>query len=107
MPQDFWKYDTVWINIIENHSAVQFVHRWLAITSVVMILSLWCHGQILQRSFPALHGSAAMCLAQLGLGVGTLMSNVHIHVAVLHQAGAVMLFALLLTCINQTAQPKT
>lgn len=106
MPPDFWKYDTVWMNMIKNHSAVQFTHRWLAITTVTVTLSLWGHGVLKKAAFPALHAAALMALTQMGLGITTLFSGVHIHIAATHQAGALILFALLLTCLIQTQAPK-
>ena len=102
IPPDFWKYETAWMNILENHSAVQFAHRWLAIASVLIILGLWAHGMIRNTTFPALHATALMSTLQIGLGIATIFSNVHTHVAATHQAGAVILFALLLICAFQT-----
>ncbi len=106
LPPDFWKYDTAWMNMLENHSAVQFAHRWLAVTSVIVVLSLWLHGALKQKTFRALHAAALMALAQMGLGIGALLSGVHIHIAAAHQAGAVFLIGLILMCIYQTRPAK-
>lgn len=102
VPPDFWKYDTLQNNILNNHSAVQFTHRWLAITSVAITLSLWLHAAIKQNTFPALHAAATMALIQMGLGIATLLSGVRIDAAATHQAGAVILLSLVLMCVFQT-----
>ena len=102
IPPDFWKYDTFLINILENHSAVQFAHRWLAITAVIVTLSLWLHGALKQKTFRALHAAAIMAIIQMGLGIATLLSGLRICTAATHQAGAVILISLVLICIFQT-----
>ncbi|MCB9981214.1 MAG: COX15/CtaA family protein [Rhodospirillales bacterium] len=106
IPPDFWKYDTLLPNILENHSGVQFIHRWLAILTVGMILSLWIHAIAKKQGFRTLHAAAIMALLQLCLGIATLLSGVHLHVATAHQAGAVILWALVLICIYQTRPHK-
>lgn len=106
VPPDFWKYDTLWANIIENHSAVQFTHRWLAVTTVFMVLSLWLHASLKGLSFRALHAAALIALIQLGLGIATLLSGVHLHIAVMHQAGAITLWILMIICLYQTRPQK-
>ena len=102
VPPDFWKYDTVWMNIVENHSGVQFAHRWIAILSVAVVLSLWLHGVFRNHAFPMLHAVAAMAVLQMGLGIWTILSGVHIHVAATHQGGAIFLLTFLLLCLYQT-----
>ncbi len=104
VPPDFWKYDSLWMNISENHSGVQFAHRWIAISTVALTLSFWFHGFIKQKTFRALHAVALMALIQMGLGIGTILSGVNIHAAATHQAGAVILLSLILSCIFQTRQ---
>jgi len=102
IPPDFWKYDSIWMNILENHSGVQFAHRWIAMFTVIIVLSLWLHGAFKHKTFRALHAAAIMALAQMSLGIGTILSGVHIHTATMHQAGAVILLSLILMCVFQT-----
>ena len=106
IPPDFWQHDTFFLNILENHSGVQFAHRWIAIATVIVVLSLWTHGAIRQKLFPALHWAAVAALSQMALGIGTILSGVHLHVAATHQAGAIILLSLLLLCAWQTKPPK-
>lgn len=78
----------VWVNALHAPAAVQFVHRYLALLSAAGLLALGWR----VRDF-ALIG---MVLLQAGLGVATILSQVMIPLAALHQAGAIILLALLL-----------
>lgn len=73
---------------IEQHGWVQFTHRWLAIITGLGLI------------FYALHIRdkvlLAMVLIQIGLGISTLLTQVMLVLAVLHQAGAIILLALVL-----------
>ena len=86
----------VWINFFETHIGVQFMHRWLAMLSLVAVISLWLNGLLKRHAFPALHMLALMALIQVGLGITTLLSQVWLPVATLHQAGALMLLTILI-----------
>lgn len=99
-PYEMWHMTPAWLNLFENHASVQFIHRWLAVISVLMILALSTHAMLLDirsRVFPVL---AVMALLQAGLGVLTLLSGVNIYAAVLHQAGALILLGLLITALH-------
>ncbi|QQG36680.1 MAG: COX15/CtaA family protein [Micavibrio aeruginosavorus] len=78
----------VWINGLHAPAAVQFIHRCLALLTAAGILALgW------RARDTAL---AAMVFVQTGLGIATILSQVAIPLAALHQAGAIILLALLL-----------
>lgn len=89
------------LQLVENPAGVQFVHRWLAIAAVLSILSLWIHAFRRRHLFPVLHGLALMALVQAGLGIATLFSGVILPLAVLHQAGAVVVLTLLMITLKQ------
>lgn len=102
IPEEVWFYDPVWMNFIENHAGVQFTHRWLAKLTIVAVFSLTAHALIKQRKefiFPLL---SLLACAQLGLGIATLFSHVELTLAVLHQAGAVILLSALISAIHAT-----
>jgi cytochrome c oxidase assembly protein subunit 15 len=80
-----------WINLFENGTTIQFVHRWLAKLLVLGVLLLaW------RVRRPETWLAAAMALVQLGLGIATILSGVNIAVATAHQAGAVLLLTTLI-----------
>ena len=79
-----------WINLFENGTTVQFVHRWLATFLVLGVLAMaW------RTRRPETLAAGAMALVQLGLGIATILSGVNIALATLHQAGAVLLLTVL------------
>lgn len=76
-------------------AGVQFVHRWLAVaTAVVTLVYAW----------KTKHGAlAAAVFCQVALGMATLLSQVYIPVAAAHQAGAFIVFALLLHAVRSSS----
>ena len=76
-----------WSKIFTDPVSVQFVHRWIAMVSAVIVLSFAYRVKS--------HGLAAMIFLQIGLGVNTLIMQVPISLAAMHQAGAFILTALL------------
>lgn len=106
LPPDFWSECAPTLNFVSNLVAVQFIHRYLAMASVVVVSSLWIHGMVRKKTFPALHALAIMIFVQLGLGIFTLLTVVNIHLAATHQAGALIVLGLLLTCLYETKTPR-
>lgn len=74
--------------IINDHGWVQFSHRWIAIFTGLFILAY----AFIARSYLL----AAAVFFQIALGIATLLSQVMIPLAALHQAGAFILLSVLL-----------
>src|SRR5262245_28016443 len=95
-------FQTPW-SPFEDPVTAQFIHRWLAVASVIAVLSLWWRSRSLRpaaaRPFELL---AAMAVIQAGLGISTLLLVVPIPLAAAHQAGAVMLWTLALWALHAT-----
>jgi cytochrome c oxidase assembly protein subunit 15 len=95
-----------WRNAFENVLTIQFNHRMmgyaLALLALVQVVLAW--------RFPAggIRLTAMLVLAaivaQIALGVATLLTQVHIHVALAHQAVAILVFALALRHLFQMRQ---
>lgn len=79
-------------NILNEPVSVQFVHRWIAIVTMILILSFACR----IKNFPL----AGMVFLQVGLGIATLLSQVNISLAAFHQAGAFVLAGLLIHALH-------
>ena len=94
-PPDMWHLSPWWHNFLENHAAVQFTHRWLAMFTVAMVLGLWAHAKKTGNMPPVFHALATMALLQTALGIATLLSSIALPLAVMHQAGALCLLMLL------------
>ncbi|HSK38808.1 MAG TPA: COX15/CtaA family protein [Arenibaculum sp.] len=112
VPAEAWDMRPWWINPLENHAAVQFVHRWLAVAAALGVLTLvW---RTLRRG-AAGPGSDRVRLAglllgagvvgQVGLGIATLHTGVAIPVAAAHQAGALVVVALLVWYLSELTRP--
>ena len=80
-----------WINLFENGTTIQFVHRWLAKLLVLGVLVMaW------RAPRPETMVAGLMAFLQLGLGIATILTGVDIGIATAHQAGAVLLLTTLI-----------
>ena len=88
-----------WRNFFEDVATVQFDHRVLAIVTFSGIVVLWLIS--LRQTLPApirigLHFLLAAAILQVSLGISTLLMQVPIPLAAAHQAGALLLFTVIL-----------
>ena len=93
-------FQTAW-SAFEDPVTAQFIHRWLAMTVVVLVIALWLR----RRGLPTaaarpVDALAAMALLQAALGISTLLLVVPIPLAAAHQAGAVVLWTLTLWSLH-------
>ena len=77
-----------WFNALHAPAAAQFVHRCLAMITGIGLIAFGCRTKDWALTI--------MVVVQIGLGIATIMSQVAIPLAALHQAGAIILLALLL-----------
>ncbi len=86
----------VWRNFTDNQALVQFDHRTLAYVIAASIIALWFvarpHAQAASFKRALDLCLAAVCL-QVGLGIWTLLTVVPLALGLLHQTGALLLFA--------------
>jgi cytochrome c oxidase assembly protein subunit 15 len=87
--------DLWWRNMLENPSTVQLDHRILATTTFFSVLSLFLYarrGQVAaaipRNAKKGVNGLLHLTLAQVALGISTLIYMVPLSLAALHQAGA-------------------
>jgi heme a synthase len=96
VPPDLMRLSPWYLNFFYNPTAVQFLHRSIAWTLIVLVPALWWW---VRRSASAHQARVASnwMLAALGvqvtLGIATLLSVVALPWAAAHQAGAVLLYA--------------
>jgi cytochrome c oxidase assembly protein subunit 15 len=89
----------------EDPVTAQFIHRWLAIASVFLAIGLWLRrGKLIAGAAKPIGFLAAMAVIQAGLGIATLLLIVPIPLAAAHQAGAVVLWTLVLWSLHATQQ---
>jgi cytochrome c oxidase assembly protein subunit 15 len=102
IPPGLFELSPWWINLFENGTTVQFVHRCLAELLVLLVLVLAWRVRRAETSL-----AAAMALVQLSLGIATILSGVNIAIATAHQAGAVLLLTTLINVhYRATCAPK-
>lgn len=103
IPSDYLALSPAWLNLFENIPAVQFDHRWLAITTLVVAIVLWrsTAGADTGMRRAGLAVAIAACL-QVALGIATLILIVPVPLAAAHQAGALVLFTAVLWAMHQS-----
>ncbi|MDU8926979.1 COX15/CtaA family protein [Alisedimentitalea sp. MJ-SS2] len=90
--------DPWWSNFFENPGLVQFIHRVVGYLLAVFTFMAWMKGRnsanrITQVAFSA---AAAAVAIQLGLGIYTVVTAAPWQVAILHQIGAIAVWALII-----------
>jgi heme a synthase len=96
IPDEILLIEPWYANIAYNMATVQFLHRVLAIVVLLAAISLWFDARREPPNDRPRFWSTilvAVTLAQVGLGIGTLLLGVPINLAALHQAGAVVVFS--------------
>jgi cytochrome c oxidase assembly protein subunit 15 len=90
-------------NFVDNPITVQFIHRWLAFGVVLAAAILARRVKRIggRRESIILH---AVVGVQVLLGIATLMSGVQLHLAIAHQATAVLLLGSFLLAAHRLAQ---
>lgn len=94
IPKDL--FSTGLLDMFEDIKTVQFLHRGLAETTILVALGgwAWARRRLGEGLPPAVHAVAAMALLQVVLGIATLLLVVPVWLASAHQMGAMAL----LTC---------
>jgi heme a synthase len=93
VPGGLWAIEPAWRNLFENPKTVQFLHRMWAYA--VLALALLHAFQVSRLEAETPHAVrawllAALVLAQAGFGIWALLSQVQLHVALAHQAMALI-----------------
>jgi len=92
------------INIIENPFTIVFIHRWFAFVVLAAVVYVYYavrknnYQSDLLKGLQWLIGAVSL---QIVLGVLTILSYVNIVIALLHQAGAIALFAVAIYFIHR------
>lgn len=83
-----------WLNFHENPAFVQFVHRTAGLLLLAFGVVVWLRGSksAHPRTRKAFHGVFAVLILQTALGVVTVLTQAHPHVALTHLVVAVLLW---------------
>lgn len=101
-----------WTHVLEQGVAVQFIHRWFAFAALGMLVLLWykaTRSELSASTRKLIRLLLLAGMAQVGLGVATLVLAVPLTLGVLHQLVAVVLFGLSVLVVHQLhwAEPGT
>jgi len=97
----------VWHAFFENNGLVQFMHRMSGYLLFIFGVVVWLRGRksSYQATRAAFHAVMAMLLVQMVLGIVTALTAAHVHVAITHQIGAVILWVLILRARHLSQYP--
>lgn len=97
-PSEMFSFSPWWKNFLDNHGAVQFAHRILALLFLAKVFFVVKKGTDTggsRRITWLLSALLIVVCMQVGLGITTLLTHVNILVAALHQAGALTVLGIL------------
>ncbi len=99
IPPGLLALEPVWRNLFDNMTTVQFDHRILAISTLVIIAVYWTKARKVEftgRSRLAANALLVTATLQVMLGISTLLLSVPTFLAAAHQAVALLLFTVAL-----------
>jgi heme a synthase len=87
-----------WHAFFENPGLVQFLHRMTGYALAALVVVAWLRGRrsAHQSTRRVFHGVLGMTAVQVALGIAAVLTAAHLHVAITHQIGAVILWVLIL-----------
>ncbi|HBH05700.1 MAG TPA: heme A synthase [Flavobacteriales bacterium] len=102
-PQAF-EMNPFYLNLVENNSGIQFIHRYIGITLFLIILTLWFRTRKSGNSslIRRINYMLVMVFVQFALGVTTLIFHLPLFLAVLHQLGALILLLMHVEFVSNT-----
>ena len=97
----------LWHAFFENPGLVQFMHRMAGYLVFAFGVVVWLRGRQSAHAATrtAFHALMAMLVAQVVLGIVTVLTAAHMHVAITHQIGAVILWVLILRARHLAMYP--
>lgn len=109
LPQNAWSLQPVALNLVENPGTVQWMHRIVGTLLVILVVGLWWKTrrsgghELLTLKARMLLG---MILTQYVIGILTVITQVEIVTAVVHQAAAVVIWFLWLWYYHELCEKQ-
>ena len=109
MMGDYWvppgllALEPFWRNFFDNMVTVQFDHRLLAISTIVLVVVYWFRvraSDLPGRARPAVNALLHTVILQVALGIATLLFAVPVILGATHQAVAMILFTIALYLLH-------
>lgn len=107
IPAAIWDAPLGWRNFFENPALVQFIHRMTSYLLAIFAVAVWLRARrsphpVTRRAFGLMIVAMA---AQMALGIANVIHASPLHLALTHQFGAVVLFAVLLRARHHARYP--
>ena len=106
-PPNAFALEPIWRNFFENSGLVQFMHRVSGYVLLLFGIGVWIAAR--RSAYPrtrfAFNAAFAALLLQVVLGIVTVLYAAPWHIAILHQALAVVLWVLILRARFLAAYP--
>ena len=109
VPPELFMLDPWYLNFFNNMATVQFDHRLIALSLAVLVPAFWVKAIKTELPLRARLFSHLLPLAlavQITLGICTLLWVVPVGLAAAHQAGALVLFTVVLTLTHALGSPS-
>ncbi|MBL6429570.1 MAG: COX15/CtaA family protein [Maritimibacter sp.] len=107
-PPDAFSIEPVWRNLFENPGLVQFMHRIVGYLLVLFAIGAFFRGR--KAAAPSTRNAfmlaSGMIVVQMVIGIVTVLNASPLHIAIMHQAGAILTFSLILTARYRAGYPK-
>ncbi len=108
-PPEAFVIEPAWRNFLDNPGLVQFIHRISGYLLVLAGLGVWllARRSVQSATRAAFNAVAGMLLAQVVLGIVTVIYAAPLSLALTHQIGAILLWVLLLRARFQCRYPTS
>jgi cytochrome c oxidase assembly protein subunit 15 len=107
-PPDAFSIEPVWRNLFENPGLVQFMHRIVGYLLVLFAIGAFFRGR--KAAAPSTRNAfmlaSGMIVVQMVIGIVTVLNASPLHLAIVHQAGAILTFSLIVTARYRAGYPK-
>ncbi|RME13908.1 MAG: heme A synthase [Alphaproteobacteria bacterium] len=108
LPPDPFSLTPLWRNFFEDPGLVQFVHRMVAYALVLFALFVFWRSRraAVASTRAAFAAAVGMILVQMTLGIATVMNGAEMHIALVHQIGAIVTWVLILRARFLAGHPR-
>lgn len=106
-PPDAFEITPVWRNFFENPGLVQFMHRIVGYLLALFAIGAFFRGRkaAAKSTRTGFVLASGMVVVQMLLGIYTVLNASPLHIAIVHQAGAILAFSLIVTARYRAGYP--
>ena len=108
LPPELLAMQPLWVNFFENPATTQFIHRMVGYLLVVLAVVVWVQGRKSTHSATraAFHAMLVVMIAQIVLGIFTVLHAAPWQLGIAHQATAVVLWVLIIRARHLAQYPR-